>query len=73
MVFCNFVREEYFLVGPPPAENSDLAGFRPILSPFQVPEAQAGRNTTESQFSTGGGPTGKKVIPEKLAENPLPG
>ena len=42
MVFRNFIGEECFLVGPPPAGNSNSVGFWPIVAHFQVPEAENG-------------------------------
>ena len=73
MVFRNFlVGKTFFLVGPPPAGDSDLVGVWPALARLQVPETQHGPNPTEAPLPIGGGPTEKQFVPETVAENHPP-
>ena len=51
MVFRNFLGTDFFfLVGPPPAGNSDLVGCWPLLAHFQVPEAKTGQIPLNHRF-----------------------
>ena len=69
MVVRNFLGKDFFSGWTPTGRKWRFVGVWPVLAHFQVLGAKTGQNTTKSPFPTGQGPTGKKIVPEKVAEN----